>query len=263
MKFLTGLFAGSLSFLTLLLTISPQVTAQQAKFKTKPAPSRRISFAEAQRMLAGEAEGNLASQPNRFTRTRLNTGQVLELYYPIKTQTRSGKIRTISVPGYGVLYQSEGSFNDATRPRHMLEDLIPDGRELVSNIPQLVARLEKRLGVGSGKLDYSRGSLRRIDGYIAGYHSSHTTAQTDPRLFQELTAYYGETLRRTFNGEWRVREERVGAGHVQNEPNISFSSAGKNREIKPWSSVISALYDEDNRGIGLTRVFDNDLRINR
>ncbi len=247
-------------FIIYLLTTNSIIHGQQLRPKSKPAPSRRVSFAEAQKLLAGETEGNLSKQANRFSRTRLNTGQVLEVYYPLTAPGRSGKSKPVTVAGYGVLYESEAAFKDVTRPRHMLEDLIPDGQDLVANIPQLVARLEKRLRVGQGKLDYSRASLRRLDRYIAGYHSSHTTAQTDPKLFQELSAYYGETLRRALNGEWRMREERVGDIYIQTEPNIVFNSGSKSKEIKPWSSVISALYDEDKRGIGLTKVFDADMK---
>ncbi|HKX32728.1 MAG TPA: hypothetical protein VJ302_33890 [Blastocatellia bacterium] len=250
----------ALSILTLLLAFSPQILAQRAKSQT--GASRRITFAEARRLLSGESEGNLAKTGNTFTRTKLTTGQVLEVYYPITAPAaagRSGKPRSVTVAGYGVLYQSEASYNDASRPRHMLEDLIPDGKTLVTDVPQLVARLERRLGVGAGRLDYSRTSLRRLDGFIAGFHRSHTTAQTDPRLFQELTAYYGETLRRAINGEWQTREERLDESHVQVVPNISYSSGGKTKDLKPWSSVIGALYDEDNRGVGLTKLFDADL----
>ena len=247
--------------LVLLLTIKIHSFTQPPK--PKPAMSRQIAFAEARSLLANEAEGNLSKQPNRFTRTRLSNGQVLELYYPItapsRWASRSGRSKPVTVAGYGVLYESEAAFKDATRPRHMLEDLIPDGRNLVASIPQLVSRLERRLRTGVGRLDYSRASLRRIDAFIADYHSSHTTAQTDPQLFQELTAYYGETLRRAIGGDWRIREEKVAGTYTQAEPNISFYAGGKTKEIKPWSSVISALYDEDKRGIGLTKGFDADL----
>ena len=184
---------------------------------------------------------------------------MLELYYPISATTAS-KRKNISAPGYGLVYESEAAYKEATRPRHMLEDLIPDGNGFIANIQQLVSRLERRLGVGTGKLDFSRASLRRLDVLVAGFHSSHTTAQTDPKLFQELTAYYGESLRRALNGEWRAREERVGNSYVQAEPNIGFVSGGKKREIKPWSSIISALYDEDKRGVRLTTVYDADLK---
>lgn len=246
-------------FFIFLLVVKVVVFGQPVKQKPKPAASRKISFAEAQRLLAGETEGNLSNQPNRFSRTKLADGRVLEIYYPLSAPSRNRRSKPVAVPGYGVVYESENSFKDTTRARHMLEDLIPDGRELIVNLPQLVARLEKRLGAGAGTLDYSRASLKRIDKYLAGYHSTHTTAQTDPRLFQELTAYYGEALRRALGGEWRVHEEKVGGTYVQAEPNIGFSSGGRVKEVKPWSSVITALYDEDSRGTGLSRAFDADL----
>jgi hypothetical protein len=254
------------SIFTLFLALSVGSTAasaQQLVGKAKSGGARRISFAEAQRLLSGESEGNLSRQSNTSSRTKLRTGQVLELYYPVTTPSRSGKARNATIAGYGLLYESEAAFKDANRPRHVLEDLIPDGENLISQIPQLVARLEKRLQLGAGKLDYSRASLRRLDIYITGFHRSHTTAQTDPKLFQELTAYYGETLRRSINGEWRSRKERVGETYIQVEPNIAFDSGGKTKEIKPWSSVVNVLYDDlydkDKRGVSLTKAFDADL----
>jgi len=212
-------------------------------------------------LLENTEEGNLSHQPKRFSRTRLGDGRVLETFYPLTS--RSGKSRRITVAGYGVLYESEDAMRDANRPRHMLEDLIPDGAEIVNNLPQLIERLEKRLRLGRGRLDFSRASLRRIDAWLAGYQRSRTTAQTDPRLFQELTAYYGETIRRMLDGQWRIHNEAVGKHHVQTEPNIRYPAGGASRELKPWSSVIEALYDEDNRGIGLSRVLDKDLSISK
>ncbi|MGE0131592.1 MAG: hypothetical protein AB7U82_26215 [Blastocatellales bacterium] len=233
--------------------------SQPSKIKTKPAP-RRISFAEALRLLANEVEGNLSKQPGKFTRTKLSAGQVLELYYPITTPNPRRKTRPVTAPGYGMLYDSELAFKEANRTRHVLEDLISDGHRLVGDIPQLVAKLEKRLRLGAGKLDYSRASLKRVDSYLAGYLNSRSTMQTDPQLFQELTAYYGETLRRAVGGQWRLREERVSELHTQTEPNIVLNSGGRTKEIKPWSGLISLLYDEDKRGAGLMRLFDADIR---
>lgn len=242
----------------LLLTVRSLVEAQQPKPRPVPAAARRVSFAAARSLLNGESEGNLANQPNKFTRTRLSNGQVLELYYPLAMGSPARKGRAATAPGYGLLYTSEAAFKETTRPRHLLEELIPDGRSFLDNIPHLVARLEKRLGVS--RLDYSRASLRRLDGYIAAFHRAHTTAQTDTRLFQELTAYYGETLRRATGGAWRIREEKSGDARVQAEPNMVLNANGKTRELRPWSSVMTALYDEDKRGIGLTKVFDEDVR---
>jgi hypothetical protein len=242
----------------LFLAICPDSKGQQPNQKAKSTRSKRITFAEAQRLLAGESEGNLINQQRKFTSTRLTDGRVLELYYPLLIK-RVGKSRPTSVTGYGVLYASEAAMDDEKRVRHMLEDLIPDGQELIESIPQLVARLEKRLQVRAGTLDFSRASLRRLDSYISGFHRSHTTAQTNPGLFQELTAYYGETLRRATSGEWRVREERVGKTHIQKVPNISIKSGSVVKDIKPWDSVNTALYDEESRGIGLTKQFDSNL----
>jgi hypothetical protein len=225
-----------------------------------PLLGHRISFEEAVRLVAGNDEGNLARQADRFTRTRLRSGQIVEIHYPL---TVNGRPSRKSVPGYGMLYPSVAAYQEATRPRHMLEDLIPDGRKFIEQIPELIGRLEKRLRLTPGRLQFSRVGLRRIDGYLRHHHASHTTAQTDPRLFQELTAFYGETLRRGQNGhqnghqngQWKIREEIVGGTHRQTEPNIVTASG---QELKPWSSVIRALYDEDNRGFGLTRSFDQE-----
>lgn len=230
--------------------------AQRSQPKIKVA-GRRLSFSAARALLTGESEGNLTNQPDKFTRTRLGNGQVLELYYPITTLNPARRGKTATIPGYGVLYESEAAFKETMVLRHALADLIPDGRGFLAKVPQLIARLEKRLGLGAGQLDYSRQSLRRLDAYIASFHRTHTTAQTDAQLFQELTAYYGETLRRAISGQWRIREEKTGPAHVQAEPNIALVAS---QEIKPWTSVLTALYDEDRRGIGLTKMFDADLK---
>lgn len=246
--------------LNLLFALNPTMAAQQLKPKAKPAASRKITFAEAQKLLADEKEGNLDKQPGRFTRTRLGDGRVLELFYPLTAPNRSRNGKPTTVPGYGLLYESEAVLKEASRPHHALEDLIPDGRFFVANLPTLVTRLEKRLHT---KLDYSRASLRRLDGFIASYHSSHTTAQTDPQVFQELTAYYGEVLRQALNAEWKIRDEKVGGIHMQAEPNLTFVSGGRTKEIKPWSSVLMVLADEDTRGSGLTKLFDADMKAAR
>lgn len=242
-----------------LLLLTPCVTSGQTPPRSNPILSQRIGFDEARRLVANEEEGNLSRQENRFSRTKLRSGQVVEIYYPLTLSARSAKGRRVTAPGYGVLYPSEAAFKEATRPRHMLEDLIPDGRAFLEQIPQLVARLEKRLRLGQGKLEFTRAGLRRVDAFLRNYHYAHTTAQTDPRLFQELTAYYGETLRRARDGQWTIREERVGEIHRQMEPNLVFNSSGRREELRPWSSIIKVLYDEDNRGAGLTKSFDADL----
>jgi len=237
----------------LILPLEINSLSQPSRNQKRPA-SRKISFAEAQKLLVNENEGNLSKQTGRFSRTRLSGGQVLELYYPINAPDPRRKSKPTTVPGYGMLYESELAYKDANRVPHVLEELIPDSQRLVGDIPQLVGRLEKRLRLGAGKLDYSRASLKHVDAYLAGYLRSHSTMQTDPQLFQELTAYYGETLRRAVGGEWRVRNDEVSK---YPEPNIIIGG-GRTKEIKPWSGLISILYDEEKRGAVLTKLFDAD-----
>jgi len=244
----------SLIAVLLILPLTTNSFSQPPKNNRRPTP-RKLSFAEAQKLLVNENEGNLEKQTGRFSRTKLSGGQLLELYYPLNTPNPRRGLRPTTVPGYGLLYESELAFKEALRPAHVLEDLIPDGHKLVSDIPQLVSRLEKRLRMGAVKLDYSRASLKRVDAYLAGYLRSHSTMQTDSQLFQELTAYYGETLRRAVGGEWRVREDEA---HKQPEPNITLNS-GRRKEIKPWSGLITILYDEDKRGPVLMKLFDADV----
>ena len=248
---LTLLVSGFICLASMSATLSGQ-SPDRSPAKPNPLLAHRIEFEEARRLVNGEDEGNLTRQIDRFTRTRLRSGQVIEIYYPLTVNGRGTRHR---VSGYGMLYPSEAAYREATRPRHMLEELIPDGRAFLEQVPQLVGRLEKRLRLAPGRLEMSRAGLRRVDIFLRQHHANHTTAQTDPRLFQELTAYYGESLRRARQGQWKIREELVGETHRQTEPNIVTASGV---ELKPWSSVIRALYDEDNRGFGLARAFDNE-----
>src|SRR5215475_3940844 len=232
-----------LSLIAALLILSPGPTTinslSQPARATKRTEPRRISFAEAQKLLVNENEGNLEKQPG-FSKTKLNGGQVLELYYPTTAPDPRKGLRPTTVPGYGKLYETELAYKEANRVPHVLEDLIPDSHKMVGDIPQLVERLEKRLRLGAGQLDYSRASLKRVDAYLSGYLRSHSTMQTDPQLFQELTAYYGETLRRVVGGEWRVHKDEVSK---YPEPNIIIDGGrrggggGMAKEIKPWSGL--------------------------
>lgn len=231
--------------------------------KPKPGDPQRLAFADAQRLLDGEKEGNLAQRPNVFSRTRLRTGQILELYYPITAVGASAKAKASSVPGYGLLYESEAAYQEAMRPHHILEDLIPDPHAFVASIPQLTASLQKRLRLGAAALDYSPASLKRIDLFIATYQRAHTTADTDPQLFQELTAYYGETLRRAVNGQWRVSSAKIDRTHTQAEPNIIFESGGASGELKPWDRIVTSLHDDNHKGTKLAEAFSADIEAAR
>lgn len=250
-----------------LVTLAASLFAQAPpKPPATPRTPQRLSFDEAQAMLSGESEGNISSRPGAYSETRLRNGQILELYYPIRTQASSSKSRSgkaSGVAGYGVLHQSAAAYEEARRPRHILEELLPDGQGFVAQVPTLVARLEKRLRLASGTLDCSRNSLRRLDAYVASYRRTHSTADTDPALFQELTAYYGEVLRKELSGEWRTRNESVAQKKNQQVPNVTFQMNGASRDLRPWSSMLDVLYNEDQRNLTITAAFSADLKAAR
>ncbi len=261
------------AFLTLsVLSILSAFTFGQSSATTNPKPARppgpqRLTFADAQKRLEGESEGNISKRPGTYSETRLRNGQVLELYYPLGVEPRNSTGRTRTgrgyVAGYGLLHESVTAYSEARRPRHILEELLPDGQGFVAQVPELVARLERRLRVGAGGLDFSRGSLRRLDGYLSGYRRTHTTADTDPALFQELTAYYGEVLKRELSGQWQTRNENIAQKRAQPVPNIVYQVNGVHRDLKPWSSLLNVLYNEDQRNLTVSAAFAADLRAAR
>jgi hypothetical protein len=247
----------------MLVCIVPAFS-QKAKTRPvlKPVPIKRMPFAAAQKLLEGETEGNLQKQVTReivtFTLTKLGNGQVLELYYPV-TPNATLKSKVVTVPGYGVWYESEAVYLEAKRPRHALESVLPDSEAFIAQVPQLVARLEKRLGT---KLDYSRASLKRLDALVARVQGVLTPTETDPKLFQELLAYYGETLRRTLPyGEWKTTSEVYGKNYTFQVPGMRYLAKSVNqfKVLKPGASVMNALYDEKVRGSSVTVAFDKDL----
>lgn len=229
------------------------VAADCQTASTTGAGTLRLNLDQARRLVATTDEGNLLRQEGRYTRTRLSDGRIVEIYYPL---TAGGRTTRHSAPGYGLLHQSEEAYRETIRPRHVLEELLPDAQEFISRVPQLIRQLERRLRLAPGQLELNRAGLRRIDRYLRRHHASHSTAETDPSLFQELTACYGETVRRAVAGHWSVHEEQVSPGRRQTEPNIVF---GSDRKIRPWTTIIRALHDEDYRGTGLATCFDSDI----
>jgi hypothetical protein len=82
----------------MFLAICSTIKGQPSSRKGKSAKSQRISYSEAQRLLANENEGNLGKTPNRFSSTRLSDGRVLEVYYPLLVK-RVGRSKPTSVAG--------------------------------------------------------------------------------------------------------------------------------------------------------------------
>ena len=79
-------------------------------------------------------------------------------------------------------------------------------------------------------------------------------------MFQQVTAYYGEVLRRETGGEWVVSNESIAQKNIQRVPNIRFERNGAWIERRPWSTVLNILSNEDNRNPSLATAWDADLR---
>lgn len=264
---LSRIVSPAVAIALLLLSVVPALS-QKSRQKTvpKPAPIKRLPFAAAQKLLVGEEEGNLQKQMTRdvitYSLTRFISGQVLELYYPVTSNMPSAKGKTAAVPGYGIWYENDAVYRESKRPRHALEDLVPNTNDFIAQVPQLITRLEKRL---RARLDYSRASLRRLDALVAQTQGILAPTETDPKLFQELLAYYGETLRQALAGEWKPVEDRYGKNFTHNVPGLRYlmKSVNQFKTIQPGVSVMNAMFDEKNRGTSVTLAFDRDLAATR
>ena len=81
-----------LSLIAALLILPFEINSisQPSRTPKRPAP-RKIGFAEAQKLLADENEGNLSKQPGKFSRTKLSGGQVLEQH--VEDNAAAGALR--------------------------------------------------------------------------------------------------------------------------------------------------------------------------
>ncbi|NOT63948.1 MAG: hypothetical protein HOP19_27355 [Acidobacteria bacterium] len=259
------MFRVVLSLVVMALWFPLPVFGQKSKSRPvlKPTPIKRMTFAAAQKLIEGVTEGNLQKQMTReivtFTLTKLSGGQVIELYYSVTPNIPSSRVKVTTVPGYGVWYENEAVYQEAKRPRHALEGLLPDTTVFIEQVPQLVARLETRLRT---KLDYSRASLKRLDSLVAHTQGALAPTELNERLFQEVLAYYGEVLRRALPyGEWKATTETYGKNYTHQVPGMRYLAKSVNlfKVLKPGTSVMSAFYDEKTRGASVTTAFDKDI----
>ena len=117
----------------------------------------------------------------------------------------------------GLLYASFDEFQAMQRelrerqargPVHVLQDLLPDGREFVRHLPELLTKLPLYLGLPESALDFSKESLQFVDDAITRLGSDRVLR---PDHFSALTAYVGEVIRVAVNGKWDMRLDDSGA----------------------------------------------------
>jgi len=123
---------------------------------------------------------------------------------------------------------------------------IPDPSRFIQEAPQLAKAL---LGRFTEKLDYSPESLDKVDNFILtkSYRQRKPLAKEKwRRLIQELTAYYGEVLRRNLQGKWLVREIEKSIIH----PTVVFIVDKQEEDEYPFARIMK-LWSERERADGL------------
>jgi hypothetical protein len=93
-------------------------------------------------------------------------------------------------------------------PVHVLGNLIPDGRDFVRRVPELVRKLPEYLRLPASALDLSEGSLRLVDDAIKKFGRDRLLS---PDHCSALTAYVGEIIRLAVGGQWDMRLDEDGA----------------------------------------------------
>lgn len=127
-----------------------------------------------------------------------------------------------------------------------LPEVIPDPLRFIQEAPALAELLARRF---KEKLDYSPESLKLVDDFILkkSYRRPEPwVREADRQLVRELTAYFGEVLRRQLQGEWVVLEGSGGALH----PAVVFTVGGVKQDAWPFARIIK-LWVERVRADGL------------
>lgn len=127
-----------------------------------------------------------------------------------------------------------------------VSEAIPDPHRFIQEATQLAEALSKHFSV---KLDYSPRSLDKLDDFILrkSYRQRKPLAKENwRRLIQELTAYYGEVLRRNLQGKWVAREIEKSIVH----PTVVFIVDRQEEDEYPFARIMK-LWSERERADGL------------
>lgn len=127
-----------------------------------------------------------------------------------------------------------------------VSDVIPEPQRFIQEARQLSEKFVKRV---SKEIDYSPESLQRVDDFILKKSYRRPKPWDNEKwrvIIQEITAYYGEVLRRNLQGKWIVRECDKGISH----PVVVFVIKGQKQDEHPFTRVIK-LWCERERADGL------------
>lgn len=101
-----------------------------------------------------------------------------------------------------LLRQAKTEFVGYPHGKHILVGHLPQGRDFMALVPQLLAELPALLNLPPEDLDFTQSSLAKIDPKLK---RKGRVKSTEPPLFPALVAYMGEIMRRPYQGAWRMR----------------------------------------------------------
>lgn len=130
----------------------------------------------------------------------------------------------------------------------LISGFIPDVKDFIENSSQLSDDLKNVIP----SLDYSPESLKIVDNYLLKYTKKFSPPWNpcDRLLIKQLAAYFGEVLKKDFDGAWQIEKGCTGKLH----PAISFMVGGKGQIEFPFVRVIK-LWIEREKTDGLFNRF--------
>lgn len=122
------------------------------------------------------------------------------------------------------------------RMHHLLSGRLPQGKDFVIKVPELIDELSAKLQISKDELDYSESSLEGIDEAIQRIGRFKCL---EAEIFAPLVAYVGEVIKQSTEGRWELI---LAADGVTWEPWIIDSHG---RFHPPFAIVFRELYEED------------------
>src|SRR5205823_1275135 len=84
----------------------------------------------------------------------------------------------------------------------LLQGRLPQGKDFITQVPQLIDELAVKLKIPREALDKSEGSLDLVDATV---HRLGSRKCMEAGVFAPLVAYVGEVIKETTGGKWELR----------------------------------------------------------
>ena len=197
------------------------------------------------------------------------TAQISEnIYTRAIYKSSDGRVLQILEDGAGNVYESIEAWLSLLQsleslrnqpPVHLLQGRLPQGRNSINQVPELIDGLAVKLDISLQQLDKSEKSLQAVDRAVKRKGQDECL---EAEIFAPLVAYVGEVIRQETNGRWEMRaaedsdSREIIMQKVDNhweEVRVGEIRAGENPEVwEPWIideqgrsySAFTVIYDE-------------------